>query len=566
MSEGRTARRLDMGAGHGGGAGWAPPPVEALADVFPGLRVLALAGRGGMGAVYRAEQTRLGRVVAVKLQPPGATADPLARERFEREARVLAELRHAHVVQIFDFGALADGTFYLVTEWAEGGDLAARLAAGPAGPAEAAGWVAQIAGALDAAHARGVVHRDLKPANVLVRGDGSLALADFGLARAHGAGFTTELTLSGVVFGTLDYMAPEQMGPDGAAGPVTPATDVYALGVMTYQMLTGRMPRGVFARVSSIRAEVPAEVDGVIEAALANDAVRRPQSAGEFARLLAAAARAGARRRKSWFITSLAGGVIAAGLIGLWAWTALAGRSEGDSRMAGRTGVSPSPVVAEERPPGGGNETEMPVASESNGVEPEILPTVGGDEVSAKAPERWVNLLAEMRPQEAAIRGGWTRRGEELASAGDVAVLVFPSLPDARFSYDVEVEFTRMGGRHSVGVILPTAAGTGIFELDAWDQGLGGLQAIDGRDLRAQGERFAASLRNGERQRVRLEVRGARVRAFWNGLERGSWELAGRRLSVPEIWETRNPGTLGLASWMSPTVFHRVEYRAAGAD
>lgn len=176
----------------------------------------------------------------------------------------------------------------------------------------------------------------------------------------------------------------------------------------------------------------------------------------------------------------------------------------------------------------------------------------------------WRDLLAEVTPGAAAIRGGWTRRGEGVASDGEVAVLGLPGAVEAGFRYDVEVEFTRMAGVHSVGVILPTGAGTGIFELDAWERGLGGVQMIDGRDLRSHGEHFAAVLRNGERQRVRLEVRGARVTAVWNGETRRTWELAGRRLAVPDIWAVGNRNGLGLASWMSPTVFHRVEYLAVG--
>jgi aminoglycoside phosphotransferase (APT) family kinase protein len=519
-----TARRLGLGLGDGA-AGWTPPAVEALAGVFPGLKVLALAGRGGMGAVYRAEQTRLGRMVAIKLQPAAATADPLARERFEREARLLAELRHANVVQIFDFGALADGTPYLVTEWAEGGDLATRLEAGPAGLAEAAGWVAQIAGALDAAHARGVVHRDLKPANVLVRGDGSLALADFGLARARGAGFTTELTLSWVVFGTLDYMAPEQMAGAGAAGEITPATDVYALGVMTYRMLTGRVPRGVFVKASRFTAGVPAAVDAVIEAALAHEAGRRPKSAGEFARRFAAAA-SGARRRMVLGGAGVVAALVLAGLAAVWV-----GTERGVEEELGAAMEAPVLVISE--------------------------PSV---------PSEWTDLLAGVRPEATAIRGGWTRRGDGVASDAEVAVLGLPGAVEAGFRYDVEVEFTRLAGRHSVGVILPTRAGTGIFELDAWERGLGGLQMIDGRDMREHGQHFPAALRNGERQRVRMEVRGARVTAIWNGVTRRTWELSGRRLSVPDLWAAGGRGGLGLASWLSPTVFHRVEYRAAAAE
>lgn len=121
---------------------WVAPPAEVFSDSFPGLKVHALCGVGGMGAVYRAEQTRLGRTVAVKILPPAATSDPLARERFEREARVLSGINHPHVLQIHDFGALPDGMRYLVTEWADAGDLARLLGGKPHPLAEVCGWVA----------------------------------------------------------------------------------------------------------------------------------------------------------------------------------------------------------------------------------------------------------------------------------------------------------------------------------------------------------------------------------------------------------------------------------------
>lgn len=517
MSDG-TKRRLGLGLGGPAAGGWAAPSAEELAGAIPGLRVIELAGRGGMGAVYRAEQARTGRVVAVKLLPAGATADPMARERFEREARVLAGLAHPRVLRIFDFGALADGTPYLVTEWAEGGDLAARIEGRAQEPKAVAAWVSQIAEALDAAHAKGVVHRDLKPANVLVRADGGLALGDFGVARAEGAGFTTALTLSGVVYGTADYMAPEQArGRD----EVTKAADVYALGVMAYQMLTGRVPRGVFEPASRA-AGVGRAVDRVIAEALAEDPRRRPKSAGEFARRLERAMRgrrAGAGRRVALLVGAAAAALLVAAVFG-----PQAKRGAEAWRSAGRMlGLEPGKVFR----------------------------------AGAKTP-----VLRDVDPAVHAVRGGWSRRGTELAVDDAVGLLRLPVEVPADFRYDLVVDFTREKGRHSVGVILPTAAGTGVFELDAWEQGLGGVQTVDGLDLRSNGLGFPASLRNGERQLVHLIVEGARVNVTWNGVWRGQADLAGRRFAVPEVWEAGAWSGPGLCVWKSPTVFHRVEFRA----
>ena len=568
------------GAASGGGF-WQAPAAEVLRDVFPGLRVLALAGRGGMGAVYRAEQTRLGRSVAVKILPPGATADPLARERFEREARVLSGLNHPHVLQIYDFGLLPDGTSYLVTEWAEGGDLAAHGGGTAVEPARVLAWVRQIADALDAAHARGVVHRDLKPANVLVRADGRLALADFGLAHATGVGFTTTLTLSGTIFGTFDYMAPEQMTERPL---ITPATDVYALGVLTYQLLTGRVPKGAYPRPSRV-AKVPVEVDALIDSALANDPEQRPGSAGEFARRLG---RAIAPRRSNlcWIVPLGALAVVLA----LYARsrppsdraaaieTRDAGAGEGTG--TGRTIPADAPVgpvatdaavtagdapvaavvVADVADDVAREATTFPVAVE----EPKPKPEPAGPAAkpaAAPAERPWAWLLLKVRPSEMTANGEWRLRGGELVSGAGVCALRLPVRVSPNFHYDVAVEFTRTGGVNSVGVFLPTAAGTGVFELDAWDAGLGGLQMIDGKDMRAHGEKFLVRLVNGEKQQLILRVRGERVEAVLNGVVRKSWDLAGRRLENNWLWEAGADMGLGLCSWKSPTIFHRVAYR-----
>ena len=561
-----TADWLARGLGPARGAGgWVPPAAESLAGAFPGLRVLALAGKGGMGAVYRAEQTRLGRTVAVKIMAPGATPDPLARERFEREARVLSGLNHPHVLQVYDFGALADGTHYLVTEWAEGGDLGKLLGGRPHPLAEVRAWVEQIASALGAAHARGVVHRDLKPANVLVRADGRLALADFGLAHAQGMGFTTSLTLSGMVFGTFDYMAPEQME---AVGKVTPATDLFALGVMTYQMVTGRLPKGAYARPSRM-VGVPEAVDAVLDEAMAGERERRPKDAAEFARKFAAAC--GAKRTPARGPRLLLALLLAAVTAGAW-WRA------GQKLRMNRTAEEPAvaETAASEARPGSTAAPAAPPAS----AEPMVFPppTVPGNEpaapvrpaaaeppaagaATASSPASWSWLLPEVDPARHATRGEWTQRGVELKSGVEVCTLRLPVSVPGDFCYDVAVEFTRMAGRHSVGVFLPTSSGTGVFELDAWEQGLGGIQMIDGRDMRAHGEHFPAALRNGEKQQLILQVRGARVSATWNGQLRRSWNLEGRSYTNNWLWDAGPDMGLGLCSWKSPTQFHRVAYR-----
>jgi serine/threonine-protein kinase len=221
---------------------WLPGPDLPR---IPGYEVEAVLGRGGMGVVYKARHLRLNRRVALKMLAAGAYASPVERARFVREAEAAAALRHANIVQVHDVGD-QDGRPYFTMEYVEGGSLAQKLAGTPQPARPAALLLATLAEAVQVAHQGGIVHRDLKPANVLLTADGTPKIADFGLARRleGGAG----LTQSGTAVGTPSYMAPEQA--QGQTRALGPAVDVYALGAILYELLTGRPP---------FRAETAAE-------------------------------------------------------------------------------------------------------------------------------------------------------------------------------------------------------------------------------------------------------------------------------------------------------------------
>lgn len=271
--------------GHTPAPRFVPPAPAELAEKFPQFEVIALLGQGGMGAVYRARQLKLDRHVAIKILPPEVARDPAFAERFLREARVLARLSHPHIVTVHDFGEV-DGLYYFTMEYVNGQNLRDLLQDGPLSTAQARAIAGQICDALQYAHDEGLVHRDIKPENILLDGKGRMKIADFGLARIVGL-TPTYLTLTGTheVMGTLLYMAPEQMKQ---AHSVDHRADLYSLGVILYEMLTGELPLGRFAPPSR-KVGVNERLDNVVLKALAREPAERYQDAAALKQDLEAA-------------------------------------------------------------------------------------------------------------------------------------------------------------------------------------------------------------------------------------------------------------------------------------
>ncbi|MBK7876854.1 MAG: serine/threonine protein kinase [Planctomycetes bacterium] len=248
--------------------------VMELEAIFPDHSGFELVGRGGMGAVYRATHPRLARTVAIKLLRADLARSPDFAERFLREARALARLAHPSIVALHDAGE-REGRLYLVMEHVDGANLRRLLRDGRLAPARALALARDLCCALEFAHAAGVIHRDLKPENVLVDAQGRVKLADFGLAKLP-SDDAPALTGTGDAMGTPHYMAPEQLERPRA---VDARADLYALGVVLYEMLTGVLPLGRYEPPSR-RAEVELDVDLVVERALARDPERRYADAG----------------------------------------------------------------------------------------------------------------------------------------------------------------------------------------------------------------------------------------------------------------------------------------------
>lgn len=309
--------------------------------------ILSEIGRGGMAVVYKAEQTSLNRFVALKVLFPNFTGDSTSVERLHREAQAAARLDHPNIVEIYEVGEY-EGLHFIAMKYVDGKPLDAILQQGPLPPARALKILAQVASALDYAHRHNVVHRDIKPSNIIVSAGDRITLTDFGLAK--GAGSAT-LTSSGALVGTPAYMSPEQARGD----EIDYRADIYALGVVAYEMLAGRPPFTgnplsiIMAHASQtppplrqFRPDLPPEVEAVVMKALAKEPAERCSTAGEFAAALRqaltqpaasaktqpAASLAPAAAGRPRLVWGIAGAIVVVALIiGFGAW-ATSGRGQ----------------------------------------------------------------------------------------------------------------------------------------------------------------------------------------------------------------------------------------------
>jgi len=308
-----------------------------MRDSISHYRIEREIGRGGMGVVYRAVDTRLGRPVAIKVLPTETTGNPERQRRFLREAQSASALNHPNIVTIYEVGE-DEGTTFIAMELVDGTPLDRLLAQAPLPVATALDYAVQIASALAAAHARGIIHRDIKPANIVVTRDGRAKVLDFGLAKlidlpSTEATITSAPTVAGVIMGTAEYMSPEQ----AEGRPVDARSDIFSFGAVLYEMLAGRRAFGGATRVGvitailrdqpppvrTVRADAPPAIDPILQRALAKDpAARYPDAAAMRADLAAAHAQltrpADAPWRRPVVLVPVAVLLLAAAAFGVW--------------------------------------------------------------------------------------------------------------------------------------------------------------------------------------------------------------------------------------------------------
>lgn len=474
------------------------------APTLQGIEIEGEIGRGGMGAVYLGRQRSLNREVAVKVLAPELADDPVFLQRLEREARVMAGLRHPNIVAVHDFHQTPDGAA-IVMEFIEGGSLREKLLQHPQGlpPHEAIAILRHIAAGLSAAHASGVIHRDVKPENVLLDGDGHVRVTDFGLALPLQER-SQRLTLTSTAAGTVDYMAPEQF----KGGDPDPRLDLFALGVIAYELLTGHTPRGSFDPPHHLRPEVPEHVGRAVMRAL------RPSPAERFGSIDAFIVALDHGGRKPWPWRWMAAGVVITAAAGLGVW-------------AGSNGP---------------------------GDPPETI-------VAAPPPREWRDAVAGVRIYDDVIRGDWKNEDGVLTSNDQLAVISLESSMPA--AYDVRMRFTRLEGRDSVCLFFMANGALGCAELDAWREGLAGVQEIGGEDLRT-GYGFRCPIENHRSYEMLVEVRPDLVRMTIDGMVKKEFRIDGRKLTVPMAWEwspANHPTALAIGSYQSSTRFEKIEWR-----
>ncbi|MFO1486177.1 MAG: protein kinase [Verrucomicrobiaceae bacterium] len=568
-----------------GGFRWEPPTAEELQNLMPGYTIEKILGRGGMGAVYRGIQTNLDRPVAIKILPPGVEKeDPSFAERFKNEAKLMAKLNHPGVVAVHDFGTTLGGQLYFAMEYVDGTDVAQMISAqGRLPPEHALAITAHVCDALQAAHELGIVHRDIKPANILINMKGQVKVADFGLAKVEEPG-THGLTKTGYAMGTPDFVSPEalMLGTqiDGRA-------DLYAVGVMLYQMLTGNIPRGAFKPASVLVPGLDPRFDPIIFKAMQHDREERHQSAAELRRELdviltvplvrndvsgyaavPAAQMAQAPRQRSAPQKPM-------GRAPQPRASAAADTSEavhGPSREAGARSAGPRAkssnaflyiaiglavavaIGAFVLFSGGRKNTGKTITSSPAAKTQTTAPAASS---SAK---KTLDLLALADPAKDGISGDWSRRADGVAVKASTtsARLQLPYVPPRE--YDFIIDFTGTRGTPDVTQILCADGRDFMWKMAG---SAFGFELVDGQSFRTNKTQTITpwKLEMGVRHTAILAVRKDGVTATVDGNKVIEFKTDFKNVGSKSEFKLNDPRLLGLGAWKCEVTFHRAEVR-----
>lgn len=537
---------------------WHPPAPDELALLLPSFAITRLIGRGGMGAVYHGIQLSLGREVAIKLLPPELGAEPEFEARFRPEAMAMAKLNHPNIVQIFDFGETVGGHHYIVMEYVDGPDLRQLIRDGGIDAKTALQAVGRICEALEYAHSAGFIHRDIKPTNIFISSKGMLKIGDFGLVKLVGEESVKEhaellgITFTDVVVGTPHYVAPEQLN---GSGPVDRRADIYSLGVMFYEMLTGSVPRGAYRAPSERVDALDVRIDDVVFKAMEENPEERYQSAADLRSDLdriqsgteATPPDSGRTGSAPSSRSSLTGFGVAIPVILLAAftgaawWYLSAGSAKKSTSSASAIGVDQS----------------------------RIIPT-------SPREKPWVPLLPSIDPAVDAVKGLWEKIGDEFQGSNPdrqpgPSLLMLPYEPPEE--YDFRIAFTTHEGNCEATQILSAggrrftwATASGQKEKVAGFDLVGGMTCIQRANSSLPGAIPAArKLPHRPFAHVRhesvVEVRRDRVTAYVNGEKLVDWPTRYEEMSIEPQFMLPSPTALGVGLWWSRTTFHDISVR-----
>lgn len=491
------------------------PTADGEIDL-EGFEIKGVLGRGAMGVVYKAEHTGLGRTVALKVFSPKKDGNELFVERLKREGRLMAQLEHPNVLGIYNAGLMDDETPYLVLEYVEGEDLQKKLEKQrKLSKKDAIRIAVRVCNALSAVHSLGIVHRDIKPANVLLGEDGSVKVSDFGISKemleqaSHGG-----LTLTGTTVGTVDYMSPEQAN----GGDVDVRSDIYSVGVLLYEMISGVTPRGAFESLEKYGASK--ELDKLVMRCLQRDRRKRPASAQNLALQLRRIYRSLKKRSARSFMPYVWGGAAAVLAIAIMVMFAMR-----DIRK--KSDYVDVPLIPEK-------------------VEPLAIIEKG----------EWVSLTESVNTEKDSIAGKWWKSDTSLICYEEKSARLFFNA-DVGEEYEVETEWTRITGGGSLALFLPTSVGTLSFVMDGNEGHWVGLEMLNGKsvDQLDRTERRKLRIENGHMYKVKAIVTQSSVTVAVNDEIIGTWSLAGKVASIGKRWGGGSPGKVGLGADESQAVF-----------
>ncbi|MEW4561087.1 serine/threonine-protein kinase [Bremerella sp. JC770] len=557
----------------------------ALLD-HPRYRIIRLLGQGGMGTVYQAEHKLMERPVALKVISSRLIKSELAVERFHQEVKAAAKLSHRNIVAAYD-AEQAGEMHFLVMEYIDGISLDQLVARRKPLPVlHACNYVMQAAQGLQHAFERGTVHRDIKPHNLMRTTRGTIKILDFGLAR-----FATQsehspddpgLTADFTALGTPDYMAPEQ-ARDSKRADIR--ADIYSLGCTLYFLLAGHAPfpdGTAFEKVlghcerpprplSEMRNDIPPEVIAVVEKLMAKSPDDRFQTPAEVVEQLRPFGHPDSPYANDTTATqpSIPSSLLPA-----------AHAAPTQVRPAQVSAVKPKPQVSSSPSwiqknrllVGGGGAVlgaivALLVLADFGGNDAPSLPSSDPNPTQEQQPpvstatQDWINLISQSDPPANTVAGNWeiTPDGELHVDEGPAARIMLPYLPPRE--YDFEVQFTRNSGSQSIAMHFLDGDGIASFDIDGWSENLGGIQNIDGENIRTNATRVDnVVLENRRRYTAEVRVRRDQVQAFLDGQLLTTYQGDGSNLTLLELWSLPKK-SLGIGAYDSDTTFHQVRLR-----